>query len=121
MTARPRVHAPRVQVCDPMQRGFVEGLVQPARLTRFLGGVGSRWRGRPPRRRPLLAVVEVSDRPRCHLARRVRSPSGVRRAQHEKVKVDWAFDTTEVALWLVIAVSAAAGFVIGYLARPRRR
>ena len=30
-------------------------------------------------------------------------------------------DTTEVALWLVIAVSAAAGFVIGYVARPRHR
>jgi uncharacterized integral membrane protein len=39
----------------------------------------------------------------------------------DKVSIDWAFDTTRVALWLVIAVSAAAGFVIGYLARPRHR
>ena len=37
-----------------------------------------------------------------------------------KVEVDWAFDTTNVQLWLVIAVSAAAGLVIGYVARPRR-
>ena len=39
----------------------------------------------------------------------------------EKVNVDWAFDTTDTPLWLVIAVSAAAGIVIGYVARPRRR
>jgi uncharacterized integral membrane protein len=39
----------------------------------------------------------------------------------DKVNVDWAFDTTDAALWLVIAVSAIAGVVIGYLARPRRR
>ena len=38
-----------------------------------------------------------------------------------KVSVDWAFDTTDVALWIVIAVSAAAGIVIGYVAKPRRR
>ena len=39
----------------------------------------------------------------------------------DKVNVDWAFDSTDVPLWLVIAVSAVAGFVIGYLARPRHR
>ena len=39
----------------------------------------------------------------------------------DKVAVDWAFDTTDVPLWTVIAVSAAAGLVLGYLARPRHR
>ena len=39
----------------------------------------------------------------------------------DKVNVDWAFDTTDVPLWLVIVVSAVAGAVIGYVARPRRR
>ena len=39
----------------------------------------------------------------------------------DKVTVDWAFDTTDTPLWLVIAVSAVAGVVIGYVARPRRR
>ena len=39
----------------------------------------------------------------------------------DKVNVDWAFDTTDAPLWLVIAVSAVAGVVIGYIARPRRR
>ena len=39
----------------------------------------------------------------------------------DKVNVDWAFDQTDVALWLVIAVSAVAGVVIGYLVAPRRR
>ena len=39
----------------------------------------------------------------------------------EKVNVDWGFDTSDVALWVVIAVSAAAGVVIGIFARPRRR
>jgi uncharacterized integral membrane protein len=39
----------------------------------------------------------------------------------DKVSVEWAFDTTSVPLWLVIAVSAVAGVVIGHLARPRHR
>ena len=39
----------------------------------------------------------------------------------EKVTVDFGFDTRDVALWLVIAVSAAAGVVIGFFARPSRR
>ena len=38
----------------------------------------------------------------------------------EKVNVDFGFDTRDVALWLVIAVSAAAGVVIGFFGRPRR-
>ena len=37
------------------------------------------------------------------------------------VTVDWVFDETEAPLWLVIAVSAVAGAVIGVAARPRRR
>jgi uncharacterized integral membrane protein len=39
----------------------------------------------------------------------------------EKVNVDFGFDTRDVALWLVIAISAAAGIVIGFIGRPRRR
>jgi uncharacterized integral membrane protein len=39
----------------------------------------------------------------------------------DKVNVDWAFDTADVALWVVIAVSVVAGVIIGYLARPRHR
>ena len=39
----------------------------------------------------------------------------------DKVSVDWAFDTTDVPLWVVIAISATAGALIGYFARPRRR
>lgn len=39
----------------------------------------------------------------------------------EKVSVDWLFATENVALWIVIAVSAAAGAIIGFLARTRRR
>lgn len=39
----------------------------------------------------------------------------------DKVNVDWAFDTTDMPLWLLIAVSAVAGVVIGYIARPRSR
>jgi uncharacterized integral membrane protein len=39
----------------------------------------------------------------------------------EKVNVDFGLDTRNVALWLVIAVSAIAGVVIGFFGRPRRR
>jgi len=39
----------------------------------------------------------------------------------EKVKVDFGFDTRDVALWLVIAISAIAGIVIGFFGRPSRR
>lgn len=39
----------------------------------------------------------------------------------DEVHVDWAFDTADVPLWLVVAVSAVAGVIIGYVARPRRR
>ena len=39
----------------------------------------------------------------------------------DKVSVDWAYDTTDVPLWIVIAISAIAGALIGYFARPRHR
>ena len=34
--------------------------------------------------------------------------------------VDWVFDETETALWIVIAVSTLAGFVLGYVTSRRR-
>ena len=37
----------------------------------------------------------------------------------DKVSVDWFFDSRDSPLWLVIALSAVAGAVIGYFARPR--
>lgn len=39
---------------------------------------------------------------------------------HEVV-VDWVFDESEMALWIVIAVTAVAGFVAGYISSYRRR
>lgn len=39
----------------------------------------------------------------------------------DKVSVDFGFNTRDVALWLVIAISAVAGIVIGFFGRPRRR
>lgn len=36
------------------------------------------------------------------------------------VSVDWVFDETETALWIVIAVSTIAGFVLGYVTSRRR-
>jgi uncharacterized integral membrane protein len=77
-----------------------------------------------------------SSEPRSHAESRIRAGQTVRvviwlvvlavlvvfaALNTDKVKVDWAFDTTDLPLWLVIAVSAVAGAVIGYLARPRRR
>lgn len=38
----------------------------------------------------------------------------------DKVSVDWVVDEARAPLWVVIALSAVAGAVIGYLARPRR-
>jgi uncharacterized integral membrane protein len=38
----------------------------------------------------------------------------------DEVSVDWLFEDGEAPLWVVIGVSAAAGAVIGYVARPRR-
>jgi uncharacterized integral membrane protein len=77
-----------------------------------------------------------SSEPRSHAESRIRAGQTVRvviwlvvlaalvvfgALNTDKVNVDWGFDTTDVALWLVIGVSAVAGVVIGYLARPRRR
>jgi uncharacterized integral membrane protein len=39
----------------------------------------------------------------------------------DEVDVNWLFDTTAAPLWVVIAVSAVGGAVIGYFARPRHR
>ena len=41
-------------------------------------------------------------------------------ANATKVNVDWVFSDALVPLYVVIGVSAAAGAVIGFLARPRR-
>lgn len=38
----------------------------------------------------------------------------------QKVPVDWVFGDSELALWVVIAGSAAVGVIIGYVARWRR-
>ncbi|CAN5773453.1 hypothetical protein BH24ACT6_BH24ACT6_01560 [soil metagenome] len=37
-----------------------------------------------------------------------------------KVGVDWVVDEARMPLWVVIALSAVAGAVIGFLARPNR-
>ena len=37
-----------------------------------------------------------------------------------KVSVDWVVDDARMPLWVVIALSAVAGAVIGFLARPNR-
>ena len=78
----------------------------------------------------------MSSEPRSHKESRIRTGQTVRvvvwlvvlallvafaALNTDKVNVDWAFDTTDVPLWLVIGVSAVAGFVIGNLARPRHR
>jgi len=39
----------------------------------------------------------------------------------QEVAVDWVFDETETALWLVIAASAIAGAIVGFVAARRRR
>jgi len=69
-----------------------------------------------PERRP-----GPRDRADSHQARRGGRTRGVRALNTEKVKVDFGFDTRDVALWLVIAISAIAGIVIGFFGRPRRR
>jgi uncharacterized integral membrane protein len=80
--------------------------------------------------------VTMSREPRSHKESRIRAAQTIRvvvwlvvlavlvvfaALNTDKVSVDWAFDTTDVPLWLVIAISAVAGAVIGYLARSRRR
>jgi len=37
-----------------------------------------------------------------------------------EARVDWVVDEARVPLWVVIALSAVAGAVIGFLARPNR-
>jgi uncharacterized integral membrane protein len=39
----------------------------------------------------------------------------------QDVTVDWLFGDGEMSLWVVIAVSAALGFVAGWFAHWRRR
>jgi uncharacterized integral membrane protein len=39
----------------------------------------------------------------------------------QEVAVDWVFDETETALWIVIAASAIAGAIVGFVAARRRR
>jgi uncharacterized integral membrane protein len=39
----------------------------------------------------------------------------------QEVTVDWMFDETETALWIVIAASAVAGAIIGFVAARRRQ
>lgn len=41
-------------------------------------------------------------------------------ANSQRVPVDWVFGDADLALWVVIAGSAAVGAVIGYVARWRR-
>lgn len=41
-------------------------------------------------------------------------------SNRQDVNVDWVFDETETALWIVIAVSTVAGFVLGYVTSRRR-
>jgi uncharacterized integral membrane protein len=78
----------------------------------------------------------MSSEVRSHRERRIRAGQTVRvviwlvvlavlivlaALNTDKVSVDWAFDTTDVPLWIVIGLSALAGVVIGYLARARHR
>jgi uncharacterized integral membrane protein len=78
----------------------------------------------------------MSSEPRSHKETRIRAAQTVRvvvwfivlavlvvfaALNTDKVSVDWAFDTTDTPLWVVIAISAIAGALIGYFARPRRR
>ncbi len=41
-------------------------------------------------------------------------------SNRQDVNVDWVFDESETALWIVIAVSTVAGFVLGYVTSRRR-
>lgn len=41
-------------------------------------------------------------------------------SNRQDVNVDWVFDETETALWIVIAVSTGAGFVLGFVTSRRR-
>ena len=41
-------------------------------------------------------------------------------SNRQDVNVDWVFDETETALWIVIAISTLAGFVLGFVTSRRR-
>lgn len=41
-------------------------------------------------------------------------------SNREETNVDWVFDETETALWIVIAISTVAGFVLGSVTSRRR-
>lgn len=41
-------------------------------------------------------------------------------SNRQDVPVDWVFDETDAALWIVIAISTVAGFVLGYVTSRRR-
>jgi uncharacterized integral membrane protein len=41
-------------------------------------------------------------------------------SNRDDVNVDWVFDETETALWVVIAVSTVAGFILGNVTSRRR-
>lgn len=41
-------------------------------------------------------------------------------SNRQDVNVDWVFDETETALWIVIAISTVAGFVLGTVTSRRR-
>lgn len=38
----------------------------------------------------------------------------------QEANVDWLFSETETALWMVIAISTAAGALLGYIFARRR-
>ena len=39
----------------------------------------------------------------------------------DDANVDWVFSDATAPMWAVIGISAAAGAIIGFVARPRRR
>lgn len=41
-------------------------------------------------------------------------------SNRQDVNVDWIFDESATALWIVIAVSTVAGFILGYVTSRRR-
>jgi len=41
-------------------------------------------------------------------------------ANSNRVNVDWVFDEAEAPLYIVIAASAFAGAILGFIARPSR-
>lgn len=41
-------------------------------------------------------------------------------SNRQDTNVDWVFDETQTALWIVIAISTVAGFILGYVTSRRR-